>query len=498
MSFNSINFLIFLPVVILVTFIIPKKFRYIWLLIASYFFYMSWNAKYSILILSATVISYFTAVFISKINDSALPDNKKIFNKKISLFISIAAIISVLVFFKYSNFIIEIISYLSALLHIDFSIKKFDILLPVGISFYTFQTVGYIIDVYRNEIKAESNFFKYALFVSFFPQLVAGPIERAKNILFQLNDIEKPKYENLKTGFLLILWGFFLKIVIADRISIFVDTVYADTNLFCGWYIIIATVLFAFQIYCDFYGYSVIALGSAKMLNIKIMDNFNAPYLALNVSDFWRKWHISLTSWLFDYIYKPLGGNKKGKLRKYINILIVFLISGIWHGASFSFVVWGGLNGLYLILEDLTKTLRENILKIFRINKDNISHKILQCILIFILIDITWIFFRAKSLSNAVDIINNIFTSNNISILFDGSLFNCGLDAPNFVLLIVSLLILFISDLLKNNNIIISEIILKQDLWFKYLAIIFIIFFILIFGMWGNLYNHSQFIYFQF
>lgn len=217
----------------------------------------------------------------------------------------------------------------------------FDIILPVGISFYTFQALSYTMDVYRNEIYAEKNFFRYALFVSFFPQLVAGPIERSKNLLKQLGMPKKFNFEKVKEGILLMLWGYFLKMILADRIAIFVDSVYGDYQTFSGYYIAVATILFAIQIYCDFSGYSIIAMGAAKILDIDLMENFDAPYYSSSVAEFWRKWHISLTSWFKDYLYIPLGGSRKGKFRKNFNKMIVFLVSGLWHGANLSFVVWG-------------------------------------------------------------------------------------------------------------------------------------------------------------
>lgn len=240
-----------------------------------------------------------------------------------------------------------------------------DILLPVGISFYTFQALGYTIDVYRGDTCAEKNFFQYALFVSFFPQLVAGPIERSSHLLQQLATPHKFNSEEAKSGLLLMLWGFFLKIVLADRIAIFVDWVYGDYHTFGGWYLIVATALFAIQIYCDFAGYSIIAMGAAQILGIRLMENFQSPYLAVSVADFWRRWHISLTSWFRDYLYIPLGGSRCSKWRKYMNKMIVFLVSGLWHGAKISFVVWGGLNGLYQIIGEILQPLRDKLVKLF-------------------------------------------------------------------------------------------------------------------------------------
>ena len=337
MLFNSFQYLIFLPVVILIYYVIPKKVSYLWLLVASYFFYMCWNAVYALLLLSSTLVTYFCGLLVERAGSKS--------QKKIVVAISLILNLGILFYFKYSNFLTGLIMAAGQKMNIRIIIPQTDVLLPVGISFYTFQALGYTIDVYRNEIPAESNFFRYALFVSFFPQLVAGPIERSGNLLSQLRERKPFDYDNFREGILLILWGLFLKMVLADRIAIFVDKVYGRWNVFQGWYLIIATLLFGIQIYCDFYGYSTIAAGSAKMLGIRLMENFDAPYLSTSVGQFWRRWHISLTSWFKDYLYIPLGGSRKGKWRKNLNRMIVFLVSGLWHGANLTFLVWGGLTG---------------------------------------------------------------------------------------------------------------------------------------------------------
>jgi D-alanyl-lipoteichoic acid acyltransferase DltB (MBOAT superfamily) len=328
MLFNSIEFLIFFPIVVVVYFIIPDKIKHLWLLIASYYFYMCWNAKYALLILASTIVTYISGILLDKVKNQTLL-------KKSVVTASFVINLGILFYFKYINFMLVIFTRIFAKLHIQLNTPVFDIILPVGISFYTFQALSYTMDVYRGEIKAEKNFFRYALFVSFFPQLVAGPIERSKNLLKQLSVPQKFSFENMREGLLLMMWGYYLKLVLADRIAIFVDTVYGDYKTYPGMYLIIATMLFAVQIYCDFAGYSTIAMGAAKVLGVELMENFNAPYLSTSVAEFWRKWHISLTSWFKDYLYIPLGGSRKGKLRKYLNKMIVFLVSGLWHGQDF-------------------------------------------------------------------------------------------------------------------------------------------------------------------
>ena len=499
MLFNSMQFLIFLPIVLLVYYVIRwQNIKTLWLLAASYYFYMCWNAKYALLLLTSTVVTYISGLLIDRIGNSDRAIQKKIKLKKIVVASSFGINLSILFYFKYSNFVFDILGQAFNKIGIELNVPTFDVLLPVGISFYTFQALSYTMDIYRGEIYAEKNFVRYALFVSFFPQLVAGPIERSKNLLKQLAVLKKFDVEKAKKGIMLMLWGFFLKIVIADRAAIFVNTIYGDYTSYEGWYITVATMLFAVQIYCDFYGYSVIAIGAAKILNIDLMENFEAPYLSTSVADFWRRWHISLTSWFKDYLYIPLGGSRKGKIRKNINKMIVFLVSGLWHGTSLSFVVWGGLNGAYQILGDIFKPIRDKFVKIFKLNRDSIAHKAVQVLITFVLINFSWIFFRANRLKEAIAIIKQMFKIDNKWIFFDKSLFKCGLDERNFLMLVICILVLIIADYFKRKGIKLHEIILKQDYWFRWIFIAFAVLFILTFGIWGPGYDAANFIYFQF
>ena len=353
-------------------------------------------------------------------------------------------------------------------------------------------------DVYRGDIYAERNFIRYALFVSFFPQLVAGPIERSKNLLKQLAVPKRFDFDGAREGLLLMLWGFFLKIVLADRIATFVDTVYGDTKSFGGYYIIVATVLFAVQIYCDFCGYSTIAMGTAKILGIDLMENFNAPYLSTSVAQFWRNWHISLTSWFRDYLYIPLGGSRRGKLRKNLNKMIVFLVSGLWHGANFTYVIWGGLNGLYQVIGEGLAPVRRRLNALLRLHPDSLGYRLAQGAITFILVDFSWLFFRASSLREAKALLQSIFTQRNPWVLFDGSLFQCGLDSANFTLMMVCIGVLAFADVCKRRGVCVRKIILKQDYWFRWVFIAASILLILLFGKWGPAFDKSSFIYFQF
>ena len=490
MLFNSMEFLIFFPVVVVLYYFIPGRGRHLWLLAASYYFYMCWNVKYALLILFSTVVTYAGGIIMERVRERR--------GRKLVTAAGILLSLGVLFYFKYVDFAMNLLVLAFRAVHIQLRPVAFDVLLPVGISFYTFQSMGYLIDVYRGEIYAERNFFRYALFVSFFPQLVAGPIERSGSLLKQLAGVHKFSFDRAREGLLLMLWGFFLKIVLADRIAIFVDTVYGDGVTYPGWYLIVATVLFAFQIYCDFYGYSVIAMGAALILGIRLMENFDAPYLAGSVAGFWRRWHISLTSWFRDYLYIPLGGSRRGRLRKYMNRMIVFMASGFWHGARLSFAVWGLLNGAYQVIGELLEPLRAKAARILGLNRNSLGHRLAGAAGTFVLVDISWIFFRAEGLRTALGLIRQMLTGHNPWILMDGSLYQCGLDEKNFRLMIYSLFVLLFADICKWKGIRIREVIARQDFWFRCLVVVGAVCVILTFGVWGPGYREAGFIYFQF
>lgn len=490
MLFNSIEFLIFFPIVTLMYFLIPHKARYIWLLLASYFFYMCWNPKYALLMGFSTVSTYFAGLMIEK--------SKKDVHKKLWVGASFAINIAILFFFKYFDFAIANINSLLGALHIELVSPTFDVVLPVGISFYTFQALGYTVDVYRKDIECEKNILRYALFVSFFPQLVAGPIERSGNLIKQLRERHYFDTKRAANGLMLMLWGFFEKLVIADRAAYVVDTVYNNYTQYTGLAVLLATVLFAFQIYCDFASYSDIARGAAQVMGFDLMKNFETPYFAKSVAEFWRRWHISLSSWFRDYVYIPLGGNRRGKLRKYFNIFVVFFLSGLWHGASWSFVAWGVLNGLYQICGDASKKVRLAVSEKIGLDKNVFSNKLLKVIVTFALVDFSWIFFRAGSFGAAITMIKNMFSEFNPWILTDGTLFNLGLDRADMFVLFIALSVLFVMSVMKYKNVNIRETLSKQGIWFRYFVYLAGIFSVLILGVYGPGYDASQFIYFQF
>lgn len=497
MLFNSLDFLIFFPIVTLIYFVIPHKIRYIWLLVCSYYFYMCWNAAYALLLFVSTFITWLSGLAIGNIVKNGKDDANRQQSKGI-VAISFILNLTILAFFKYAGFAVNSVNQLFQAVGIRFVVPKVDVLLPVGISFYIFQALSYTVDVYRGDVKVEKNLLKYMVFVSFFPQLVAGPIERSSRLLEQFYEKHSFDFERVCRGLMIMLWGFFQKLVVADRLAVLVNQVFLYNSYYSGIEIIVAVMFFAVQIYCDFAGYSNIAIGASQVMGFELMENFRQPYLANSVSDFWRRWHISLTSWFRDYLYIPLGGNRKGKLAKYRNIMIVFLTSGLWHGANWTYVVWGGLNGLFQVIADLTEKPRQKLKAFFKIRQESGSWRILSTVITFILVDFTWIFFRADSMADALQIISRIFSQFNPWVLVDGTLYTLGLSQMDFWIGILSIAVLLTVDIVHERGVKIRSWVLQQNLWFRWSIYLGAIFFILIFGFYGPNYDASQFIYFQF
>nr|MCR4588405.1 MBOAT family protein [Lachnospiraceae bacterium] len=449
MLFNSLSFLVFFPIVVMVYFLIPARIRYIWLLVASYYFYMSWNPVYALLLLFSTGVTYLCALILEQVReDKALSVG--------CMSLSLILNFSILAVFKYYDFFLENINRILNRLHLTLAAPDLDLLLPVGISFYIFQAVGYTVDVYRGDIQAERNPLRYALFVSFFPQLVAGPIERSGRLLKQLRELDHRKHifspEQIESGILIMVFGYFQKMVIADRVAIFVDAIFNSYMEHTGLILILASLGFTLQIYTDFAGYSNIAIGAARIMGFDLMQNFNCPYFSVSIKDFWSRWHISLSTWFRDYLYFPLGGSRNEghvpflrKVLKYRNILIVFLLSGLWHGASWHYVFWGFLHGVYRVVGEITLPLREKLVQITRIRSDAPSFKALRMLITFILVVIAWVFFRANHVSDGIDILKRAVSTFDPWILSDGSLYNFGLDLYDFRVLFLSVLILLIT-----------------------------------------------------
>lgn len=478
MLFNSFSFAIFLPIVFALYWAVPKKRQWIILFISSYLFYMCWKVEYVFLILLTTAISYACALMIEK----------KPTKKRLSLSTALIVSLGVLFFFKYFNFFSTSIT---GAINRIFGLKGQPILasviLPVGISFYTFQALGYVIDVYRGRVPAERHFGKFATFISFFPQLVAGPIERTENLLGQIKAEHRFDYNQAVYGLRLMLWGFFKKMVVADNLAVFVDNIYNNPFDHSGASLILATLFFAIQIYCDFSGYSDIAIGTGKLFGINLMQNFNAPYFATSIKNFWSRWHISLSTWFKDYVYIPLGGNRVSKLRHKLNLIITFLISGLWHGTNWNFVVWGGIHGAAQAVETALPKSKKSC-------KSRII-TVLKTLVVFTFVVMTWVFFRAQSLGEAKYILMNGFTGilTPTSYLSKG-LADMGMGIERQIICAISVFILFLYDLLSRKRDVIAWVGKKNRVisWSIYILIVLIIL------AWTPISSNSEFIYFQF
>lgn len=500
MLFNSLDFLIFFPVVTVLYFAIPKRFhglRTVWLLLSSYYFYMCWNPTYALLILLSTGITYLSGVLIRRADRLTDPGRRQK-RKRLWVGLSFGSNLLILCLFKYLTFFLENLAQILGWVGVSFRIPVIDLLLPVGISFYTFQALGYTMDVYRGDVEAESNFLRYALFVSFFPQLVAGPIERSGSLLEQLKERQSFDFLRARVGFLRMLWGLFQKMVVADRLAMLVNTVYNAPEEQSGAAVALATVFFCFQIYCDFGGYSNIAIGAAQVLGIRLMENFRQPFLALSIRDFWRRWHISLSTWFRDYLYLPLGGSRKGEGRAVLNNMIVFLVSGLWHGAGWHFILWGGLHGLYQGVGRLTAGARAALREKLGIREKGTLHRLAAWAVTFSLVAFAFLLFRANSMADACVLIRALFTDFRPEALAGEGLFALGLDRPDFAVTLVSLAALILFDLLRERWPDIGERIEGLALPLRWSLYLLLIFFILIFGIYGPGYDAASFIYFAF
>jgi len=513
MVFNSLAFLLFFPLVAVVYFFLTMRIALrhkvfsntlsqFFLLVASLFFYAYWNLAYLGLILISVVVTWVSGL---------LMEMRDVQKKRLILAGSLVINLGILFFFKYYHFAIDSIRFFA---HDRILFPSFNVLLPVGISFYTFQALGYSIDVYYGKIRAERNFITYALFVTFFPQLVAGPIERTGNLLPQFNVNHEFDYDRVTSGLRLAAWGMFKKVVIADRLAIYVNGVFGNPSVYPAASLALGVFFFAFQIYCDFSGYSDIAIGCAKVLGFNLMNNFRQPYFSSSITEFWRRWHISLSTWLKDYLYIPLGGNRKGEVRRKINLLITFLISGLWHGAAWHFVIWGALHGVFQIIGRSTTSFRNAIGRKIGLPEKSCLRKTIQVCVTFALICFTWIFFRANTIADAFLITTKLAKlpaelawyaqglSQNGIIGTMRDAFQIGIDVANpiqgFGLTRLGLSIIFISILIINDLLMRKtpdETILRQKplvlRWAGYYALIFTILL-----SWNA--GSSQFIYFTF
>jgi D-alanyl-lipoteichoic acid acyltransferase DltB (MBOAT superfamily) len=487
-KFNSIQFLLFFPFVVTLFFVVPHRWRWMLLLGASYMFYASWNPKYIVVLLAVTMIGYLSGL--------SLEHDAFQTRKRIIAIVSLSAIVGILFFFKYfelSNRAIHAVFEQLGMLHL---IRGFNLSLPLGISFFTFQTMSYILDVYRGKTKAENHSGIYALFITFFPHLTAGPIARANQLLPQLHAEHTPDYEMIVSGLQRMVWGYFKKLVIADRLALMVNTVYGDPSAFTGAALILATYAFAFQIYCDFSGYADIAIGAARVLGIKLQENFQQPYSAQSIPDFWRRWHITLYNWLRDYIFYPVSRAlkrspiiSKNNLALMLPPMVTMLASGLWHGTNWTFIVWGALHGIYMAISVLWSREKRRIQLPFSLPA-GVANRI-KIFATFNLVCFAWIFFRANSFSDAVYIIQHLF----VNLEFNASLFNLmpgGWYEWMLALLAIILMETVHWQQMKNKGL--REVVRRQPVWLRWSIYYGLVMVIFMFGKFGT----GEFIYARF
>ena len=473
MIYNSIPFAVFLPIIFILYWICPSKYRYLFLLAASFYFYMYMDPKYIFFLLGTVTVSYLLAL--------ALDSARDVFRKKLYLFIGILALIGVLALLKYSGFIIEIAGLPS---------PAIQFMLPVGISFYTFQTLGYLIDIYRGKYPAERHFGYYCLFVSFFPQILSGPIGRGDVLLPQLKKERTFDIYQASYGMKLMAVGYFKKLVVAGLLAPTVDKIYDNPESYVGLVYIIATFMFALQIYCDFSGYTDIAIGCAKLFGMELSENFKTPYFSRSIKEFWSRWHISLSTWFRDYLYIPLGGKRVGKIRHCFNLMLTFLVSGLWHGAGINYILWGGIHGFYQIIETISGKNKKG-----REEKRNPLLNLFSVFLTFMAVCLAWAFFRADSVSHAWRIISLSFHEiGNPYNYFRTAVICLDMSYAYMIYLSIPVLLLTIYDYASLKRDVIAWISSRKP-WVRYPVYIFLLLIILLFSEKGV---STEFYYFQF
>jgi alginate O-acetyltransferase complex protein AlgI len=486
MLFNSMQFLFFFTIVMAMYFAIPYRFRWILLLGGSYYFYISWKPAYVILIIITTFITYYAGIWMGRIGTKT--------QRKTILILSLFSNLGFLFVFKYYNFFNDSLRVIFQEYNLLYGSPALKVLLPIGISFYTFKNLSYVIDVYRGDKSAERHLGYFALYVAFFPQLLAGPIERATRFLPQLYGRFDFDYQRVTRGLKLMLWGLFQKMVIADNLAPLVDSVYNHPPDHSGVGLVLATLFFAFQIYCDFAGYSDMAIGAAKVMGFTTMDNFNRPYFSKSISEFWRRWHISLSTWFRDYLYIPMGGNRVSIPRWYSNLFIVLLICGLWHGANWTFIVWGGLHGIYLVFSVFSRNMREKIRQLMGLDRVPRLRDYLKGMVTFFLVCFAWIFFRANNLSDAIYIISHLFTGwEDLGIQALKATPFFGPLKFNLVVGVVSVGMLLLIHLLQGDNHF-DQWLSKKRVGLRWAVYYSMVLAILLFGHFGS----KEFIYFQF
>jgi len=487
MLFNSLPFVIFFPVVTALFFLLPHKFRWFLLLAASCFFYMFFKPVYILILAFTIVIDYYAGILLE--NE---PDKKR---RKKFLVMSLIANIGILAVFKYYNFLNTNVTGIALLFGYKNPIPFLRIALPIGLSFHTFQAMSYTIEVYRGNQKAERNFGIYALYVMFYPQLVAGPIERPQNMLHQFHEEKYFNYNNAVSGIRQMVWGMFKKAVIADRLATFTDPIFNDPHNYPASSIFIACVFFSFQIYCDFSGYSDIALGSARVMGFDLMKNFDRPYSAKNIPEFWRRWHISLSTWFKDYLYIPMGGSRVPALRRHFNIFVVFLVSGLWHGANWTYIIWGSLHGIYMVFGAMTAHIRNKIRDVIGLAKVHWLDNGVQKLITFFLVTIAWIFFRANTVPDAFYMIRKLPSALGEFIGVLKHTFTLAMPIANArVLMCVAVVLIMelIHSIQKKRSL--NTLLQNQPRYIRWCVYYVFVFAVIYLGIFHN----RQFIYFQF
>ena len=476
MDFLTITFAVFFIISVICYYAVPKKFRWGVLLISSILFYV-WSVPYLVIyLLFSTVTTFAYGKWAEKHQEKA----------KGLLAVVIAANLAVLLTLKFYP-----------LCEAKLGFPALKLLMPMGVSFYTLQVIAYCVDVYKGKTEAQGNFLKYLLFVSFFPQILQGPIPRYEQLKGQLFEGHSFDYRSVKFGFQLILWGMFLKMVIADRAAIFVNTVFPEYHLYAGGILAVAAVLYSIQLYTDFLGCVCIAMGAAEVYGIHLQTNFERPYLAVSVKDFWRRWHISLSRWLRDYVYIPLGGNRKGKLRQYLNLMLTFLVSGIWHGSGMQYLFWGAMQGGYQIAGEILMPVRKKVRAALKMEEGPPVLVFWQRLCTFGMITVSWVIFRAESLRSGLSMLKRIFTDITPWIFFDGSLFTCGITKHNFMALLMTILFVGIIERRQEKENI-REMLEKQHMIVRWCIYFGAIALIAILGVYGPGYDATQFLYGQF
>jgi alginate O-acetyltransferase complex protein AlgI len=478
--FNSLHFAIFFPIIVALYFAIAHERRWMLLLAASIYFYMAWNPAYVVLLLTATGINFWAGAGIAKSSDPRV--------RKLYLVTGVSTSLAILFFYKYFNLFNEAVRGVFTWAGMPYPVPALQFLLPVGISFYTFHTLTYTIDVYRGIQPPEKRFGIFALFVSFFPQLVAGPIARSSMLMPQFDERHDFDYRMAADGMKLMAWGFFKKLVIADHLTQYVDQVYGAPHEYSGPVLAMATVFFAFQIYCDFSGYTDIAIGSARIMGFRLMLNFNHPYVSKTVREFWRRWHISLSTWFRDYFYVSLGGNRVPVPRWYFNLFLTFLASGLWHGASWTFVIWGALHGFYVVFGQATEPFRRRVCDAIGLSRVPRLHRSLQLLLTFALVTLAWVFFRARTLGDAMTVLSRLPVGMNS---FEDLYLDLG--AYSFWVSIGAIVVLEAVQYWQRNGDVVEWVAERPVFvrWGLYYALIVAI---LVFGEFGG----QDFVYFQF